>query len=253
MDFITEWGQIAGLAGLAIGIFLILFREVIRKSIFPTLTKKQSFVMLLTFMGLVFALSVFSIYFYYSASPRVSTYSLTVLVHEQQGKDKLVLPNRGKVKLLFGDAMVEETLNSKGEATFKQLPAVFFAPDNFVEIQFFDPEGEPYRAVTPDSLYTLRPDTYLALPVTLYGLARLRGIVKDFTTGLPVADVRVSIRGTEAFSNAYGEYELDIPVENQRQYQTVRAMKEGYALYEQGEVPIQTDREYPILLKALDQ
>ena len=108
MDFITEWGRIAGLAGLAVGVFLILFREVIRKNIFPTLTKKHSFTILLIFMGLVFALSVFSIYFYYSASPTVSTYSLTVLVHEQQGKDKLVLPNRGKVKLLFGDAMMEE-------------------------------------------------------------------------------------------------------------------------------------------------
>ena len=183
MDFITQWGQVAGLAGIAAGVFLILFRKVIRKSIFPTLTKKHSFVILLTFMGLVFTLSVFSIYFYYSASSRVSTYSLTVLVHEQQGKDKLVLPNRGKVKLLFGDAIVEETLNSKGEATFKQLPAVFFAPDNFVEIQFFDPEGEPYRAVNPESLYTQRSGSYLALPVTLYGLAHLHGIVKDLLRG----------------------------------------------------------------------
>ena len=36
-------GQIAGIGGVALGIFLILFRELIRKSIFPTLKKDDAF------------------------------------------------------------------------------------------------------------------------------------------------------------------------------------------------------------------
>ncbi len=36
-------GQVAGIGGLALGVFLLLFREIIRKSIFPTLTKAHAY------------------------------------------------------------------------------------------------------------------------------------------------------------------------------------------------------------------
>ncbi len=49
MKFIAEWGMIAGIAGLGLGVFLMLFREVIRKNIFASLTKKQSFRILIIF------------------------------------------------------------------------------------------------------------------------------------------------------------------------------------------------------------
>ncbi len=68
MDFIKEWGLIAGVAGLGLGVFLVLFREVIRKKIFPTLTKKQGFQILLTFMILVWSIALFSLVIYYNQS-----------------------------------------------------------------------------------------------------------------------------------------------------------------------------------------
>lgn len=248
MDFITEWGKIAGIAGISLGVVLVLFREVIRKNIFPKLSKKQSFMILITFMLLISGISVFSIIKYYDGVEG-SPAQVTVLVHGEKGKDDLVLPNRGKVKLLFGDANIVETINDKGEATFKQIPQAFFDEGATVEIQFFDPGGEPYRAINPDSLYKLEKGKYIALPVKLYGLTAISGIVKNFNTGEPVEGVRISIRGADTFSNEYGEYTLEIPPEHQRKFQTIRAAKEGYEFFELAEVPIQTDSELPILMK----
>ncbi len=71
MDFIADWGLIAGIAGLALGVFLILFREVIRKKIFPVLTKKQSFQIIIVFMLLVWSIAGYSIYGYFAMNETV--------------------------------------------------------------------------------------------------------------------------------------------------------------------------------------
>ena len=248
MDFLTEWGQIAGIAGMGLTIFLVLFREIIRKNIFPKLTKKQSFIIIMSCMAIVAFIAVFSIVKYYSGHSG-GVDQVTVLVHGEKGRDDLVLPNRGKVKLLLGDAILEEVVNSKGEATFKQIPSAFFEKGVVVEVQFLDPGGEPYKAKSPDSLYTLTRGKYIALVVKLYGLTTVRGIVKDAVTGYPIDSVRISIRGLETFSNRYGEYRLELPPEDQRKFQTIRAFKAGYSFFELTEVPLQTGREVPVLMK----
>lgn len=175
--------------------------------------------------------------------------TVTVLVHGEKGKDQLVLPTRGIVKLIYGDAIISEQINNEGEATFKQVPETFFKPDANVEILFHDPEGEPYRAVYHDSLYQLTKGKYISLAVKLYGLDQISGIVKDFKTGNPLDSVRISIQGAETFSNQYGEYTLSIPPEKQKKYQSIRAFKDGYQLFELDSIPAQTGREIPILIK----
>ena len=42
-NFFETIGKIAGIGGIALGVFLLLFREVIRKNIFPNLTKLQAY------------------------------------------------------------------------------------------------------------------------------------------------------------------------------------------------------------------
>ncbi len=42
-ELLKTLGQIAGLGGIALGVFLFLFREIIRKSIFPTLKKDDAY------------------------------------------------------------------------------------------------------------------------------------------------------------------------------------------------------------------
>lgn len=179
--------------------------------------------------------------------------TVTVLVHGEDGKDQLVLPNRGIVKLVYGDAIIPEQINNEGEATFKQVPERFFQKDARVEIFFQDPQGEPYRALYHDSLYQLKKGEYIALPVKLYGLERIKGIVKDFETGDPIEGVRISVQGEATFSNPFGEYTLEIPQARQQQFQTIRAYHENYESFELQKVAIQTRREIPILMKPKKQ
>jgi hypothetical protein len=42
-ELLKTVGQIAGLGGFALGVFLLLFQEVIRKAIFPTLKKDHAY------------------------------------------------------------------------------------------------------------------------------------------------------------------------------------------------------------------
>lgn len=57
-DLLGTLGRIAGIGGIALGVFLLLFRDVIRQKIFPQLTKKQSYRILLTFMILTWSVAI---------------------------------------------------------------------------------------------------------------------------------------------------------------------------------------------------
>ncbi|HSZ31764.1 MAG TPA: hypothetical protein VK772_00560, partial [Puia sp.] len=193
------------------------------------------------------AIAAAGFYIYFYASGKAD--EITVLVHGKKGKDELVIPGRGKVKLIYGDADVIETTNDKGEVVFKQIPPVFFKKGATVELQFFDPENEPYRVINPDSLYELNKGKYISLEVLLFGLNKIKGVVQNMITGLPLDSVRVSIIGTETYSNQFGEYTLSIPDTLQDKFQNVHAFKNGFEPWEMHDVPVQTKEEMPILLK----
>ena len=53
--------RIAGIGGLAIGVFLLLFREVIRTNIFPKLTKSQAYRLLLIIVILIWSVAIIGI------------------------------------------------------------------------------------------------------------------------------------------------------------------------------------------------
>jgi len=175
--------------------------------------------------------------------------TVTVLAHGVAGKDDLVLPNRGIVKLIYGDAIIPEQINNKGEATFKQVPDGFFESDNKVEILFQDPEGEPYRAANPDSMYILERGQYVGLEVQLEGMDQIHGVVKDFENGDFLEGVTVRASGVETQTNKYGEFTLEFPSDKQQKFVTVRAFKDGYENYERSKVPTATGREMAIPMK----
>jgi ABC-type multidrug transport system fused ATPase/permease subunit len=54
-------GKIAGIGGIALAVFLLLFREVIRKQIFPQLTKPHAYQLIRQFMYLTFVVAVLGI------------------------------------------------------------------------------------------------------------------------------------------------------------------------------------------------
>ena len=186
---------------------------------------------------------------YFGLSEDYESNTVTVLVHGVDGKEHLVLPGRGEVKLIYGDAVVAEQINNEGEATFKQIPDQFFQSHAEVEVIFEDPLGEPYHSVYPNKVYELKRGHYISLPVELMGLGRIYGIVKDFETGDLLSGVRVSVQGEADSTNRFGEYEIEIPPEKQQQFQTIHAFKEGYRTFHLNDVPLQTGNEVPILLK----
>ena len=60
-DLLRTVGQIAGIGGLALGVFLLLFRDIIRKQIFPQLAKKDAYRLLRLISILVFLIAAFGI------------------------------------------------------------------------------------------------------------------------------------------------------------------------------------------------
>lgn len=61
MELIKTFGMIAGIGGLALGVLLIIFREIIRKKIFPQLTKQQSYKLIRLMVIFVFIVAVVGI------------------------------------------------------------------------------------------------------------------------------------------------------------------------------------------------
>lgn len=60
-DIIKIAGQVAGIGGVAIGTLLIIFKEIIRKNIFPNLTKEHSYRLLKLIVVLVWSVAILGI------------------------------------------------------------------------------------------------------------------------------------------------------------------------------------------------
>src|SRR3954451_3467297 len=54
-------GQVAGIGGLALGVFLLLFRDIIRKNIFPKLPAAEAYRLLRLITGAVWSVTVVGI------------------------------------------------------------------------------------------------------------------------------------------------------------------------------------------------
>jgi len=57
-------GKVAGIGGLALGVFLLLFREVIRKQIFPKMSRQHSYSLIRQFMYLTFSVAALVLLYY---------------------------------------------------------------------------------------------------------------------------------------------------------------------------------------------
>lgn len=56
-QLLSKIGQIAGIGGIALGVLLLLFRDVIRKNIFPTLGQAQAYRLITLVVVLTFSIS----------------------------------------------------------------------------------------------------------------------------------------------------------------------------------------------------
>ncbi len=61
VELLKTFGQIAGIGGLALGVFLLLFRDIIAKNIFPQLAKKDAYRLLRLISFLIFLIAAFGL------------------------------------------------------------------------------------------------------------------------------------------------------------------------------------------------
>jgi multisubunit Na+/H+ antiporter MnhB subunit len=60
-DLLRIVGQIAGIGGIALGVLLLVFRDIIRKRIFPQLARQQAYRLLRLMVVLVWSVAVLGI------------------------------------------------------------------------------------------------------------------------------------------------------------------------------------------------
>ncbi|MFC1577649.1 hypothetical protein ACFL36_01430 [Thermodesulfobacteriota bacterium] len=123
-------GAIAGIGGLSLGVFIILFREIIRKQIFPTLTKKQAYRLIIILSILIWSLSIIGIIAWLINSGKIEKslhseiYKVNIVGYPTSvNSEAKVQPNQLIVKLDCGENVQQLiNLNFPVEKTFIWSP-----------------------------------------------------------------------------------------------------------------------------------
>ncbi|WP_282773950.1 hypothetical protein [Phaeodactylibacter xiamenensis] len=176
---------------------------------------------------------------------KVNSFSVTVLVHGKEGKDDRILRNQGKVALDFGTTREEESINEKGEATFKELPIGYVGKKALISID----HPQPYFPVNRDTAYILEKGKSIYLEAELKGMDKVHGRVLDYETETPLDSVRVSYQDIAAYTDEYGWYELNIPPSKQGKFIRLNFYKDGYKMEDLDSIAPHTQQEYGILLE----
>jgi hypothetical protein len=100
-------GKIAGIGGLALGVFVLLFEEVIRKNIFPMLSDDHASGLIRQFMYLTFGVAVVGIAAWTYVSVRIPPASAAPIRAVQPGAVNLAGAWKAQVKYNWGDTYGE--------------------------------------------------------------------------------------------------------------------------------------------------
>jgi hypothetical protein len=101
-------GGVAGLAGLAIGLILLLYREIVRKSIFPTLTKRDAYRLLRNMALLSWSVAMVGIF----------SWTWTASASRKSGTDLTTDAVKNSEPLVIAGTVVDQADNSGvGQAT----------------------------------------------------------------------------------------------------------------------------------------
>ena len=90
-------GQALGIGGLALGIFFLLFREVIRKSIFPTLKKDDAYRLLRLITVLIWSVAIIGIAAWIWGERKATAQSVTT----SGPQSPIVQDTKGDVRIDF--------------------------------------------------------------------------------------------------------------------------------------------------------
>lgn len=166
---------------------------------------------------------------------------VTVFVHGPGGCEDLIL-DQGQVMMRVEKTgeRKEEAIDGKGQAKFSGLRV---GERVRLQIKF----SEPYRAVRPDSVYTISENGSICLETRLEHLDKVFG--KTIFNNRPLAGVVVSIGSAlRDTTDDLGDYEIKIPPALQKKEQQVTFYKTGFQLLTKKAFP-QTDEPLSVIME----
>src|SRR5450432_810659 len=101
-DILRVVGGVAGLAGLAVGMILLLYREILTKSVFPTLAKKDAYRLLRSIALLSWSVAMCGI---------VAWAWSTALLHRDQHNDAGSAAADSTAPLVVAGTVVDQATN----------------------------------------------------------------------------------------------------------------------------------------------
>lgn len=139
---------------------------------------------------------------FYLPKPTPEAFSVTVMVHGENGSHDLVLRNSGVVWITLGTDLRQEKIGDKGQADFKNVPASFRGQEVPVSV-----EANGFELLKPKALYALGSGS---VDVTVRRKAALlTGSVRD-TAGRPVTTATVRVREVQVDADLAGRFKLTI-------------------------------------------
>lgn len=214
--------KIAGLAGLALWVFFIIFKRIIEKISSTQISKAHTYKILRLIIIITGIIAIVGIgtWAILQILNRVSPDTdVTVFVHGKKGKQDFILRQKGSVIMDVNNERRSAPIDDKGEAIFKNIHV---GDSVQLEIDF----SEPYRSLNPDSIYIIKPKSKLYFGIALQGIDKVRGVVlfKDF----PLEGVIVKIDSLSTVTDQIGNFNLNIPENLQQNNYTVWFIKKGF-------------------------
>lgn len=154
-------------------------------------------------------------------------FNLSVVVYGWLGKEHTPLRGTGSLTLMVGGKAYEGEIDSRGRVLFADMP--HDSKGQTARVALRDTEGMPYYCC--DSTLVIEQGQTLYLPISLLGIDRAVGVVKDEESQAPIPNARVQIAGLEGQTDSLGRFDLSIPAPQQAEEQEIEIIKEGYRGY----------------------
>jgi len=126
---------IAGVGGVAIGAFLILIREIIKKNIFPNLTEHQAFCFLTIVVILIWSIAAFGIYASIKSPQNISVKRKTVLLMDSTLNAQIYDENSRSLGRTNADDINEILDDLNGIQIDKEATSLAWARDESIRVK----------------------------------------------------------------------------------------------------------------------
>jgi len=108
MELLLKLGQIAGIAGISLGLLFLLFKQIIAKKIFPNLTQEQSYKILRLIVSFLFVIGLVGMLLW-TFNPIITNIASNTKAQNPFGDEEILLNDD---KMFFSKSNFDETKNN---------------------------------------------------------------------------------------------------------------------------------------------